>query len=830
MDVDRSILAGIQKYQEKRYGESERIAAEVLELDPSNFRALNLLGMSLHGQGFSDKAASLVAKARELRPEYVAAHSNLATIYRDSGDRASALRVLGEAIRLVPDAADLYQSKALILFELGEYEDCVHCLHRCIALNSRLPEVYTSLGVALSKLGRFPEALANHDKAIALDPACAAALLNRGNALRDLKRPEEALASYDRAIAARPDYAEAFSNRGNTLRELQRPEAALESYDRAIAIRPDYPEALNSRGSVLWELKRHAQALSSYDRALALKPDYHDALINRASPLRDLKRFEEALESCERAIALKPDYPEALNNRGSVLWDMKRHAEALASYDRALALRPDYQDALHNRGHLLAELKQHEDSAQCYQRLLELAPDYSFLEGELLHQKMLCCDWRQFDVLAVSIQQALRAGKKSAEPFGYQAVSSSEQDLKLCAEIYTADKFPPARMPMCTGERYDNPRIRIGYLSGEFRQQATSVLMTELFELHDKARFELFAFDNGWDDSSEIRGRIDRSFHEIVDISRLSDVEAAQAIRQRRVDILVNLNGYFGHGRQGVFSYRPSPVQVNYLGFPGTIGAAYIDYIVADRHVIPPARRVHYTEKVVYLPDTYQVNDSKRRIAENTPTRAEAKLPDRGFVFCCFNNNYKTTPDLFAIWMRLLGEVEGSVLWLLEDNVAASSNLRREAQRRGVAPERIVFAERVKLEQHLARHRVADLFLDTLPYNAHTTASDALWAGLPLLTCEGTTFPGRVAASLLRAVGVPELITCSLQEYEARALQLAATPAMLVDIRSKLARNRMTHPLFDTDRFRRHLESAYETMWSRHQRGEPPDSFAVQPC
>jgi protein O-GlcNAc transferase len=830
MDLDGKLLAGIQKYEDNRYGESERIAAEILQVDANNFRALNLLGMSLHRQGLSDEGAGLVAKARELHPEYAAAHNNLATIHREKGDCESALRCLDQAISLAPDAADFYQNKALILFEMGKHEDSVECLNKCIALNSRLPEAYTSLGVVLSELRRFPEALASHDKAIALDPVCVAALVNRGNVLYDLERPEEALASYDRAIAIKPDYAEAFSNRGSTLRDLKRPEEALASCDRAIAIKPDYPEALDNRGSALRDLKRYAEALASYDRALALKPEYYNALINRASVLRELKRPEEALASCDRAIAIRLDDPVVLNQRGSALSDLKRHAEALESYDRALALKPEYHEALHNRGYLLAVEKRHEEAAWSYKRLLELAPDRHFLKGELLHQQMLCCDWSQFQFLAKSIEEDVRAGRKSAEPFGYQAITSSVQNLRLCAEMYTADKFPRAKTPLYAGERYDNPRIRIGYLSGEFRQQATSVLMTELFELHDKTRFELFAFDNGWDDSSELRGRIVRAFHEVVDITRLSDVGAAAAVRRRKIDILVNLNGYFGHGRQEVFAQKPSPVQVNYLGFPGTIGADYMDYILADQHVIPPAQQPYYAEKVVYLPDTYQVNDSKRKISERTPARAEVKLPDAGFVFCCFNNNYKITPDVFAIWMRLLNKVEGSVLWLLEDNAAASRNLRHEAQLRGVPPERIVFAKRARLDEHLSRHGLADLFLDTLPYNAHTTASDALWAGLPLLTCLGTTFPGRVAASLLNAVGLPELITGTLQEYEGRAAQLAAKPAMLADIRAKLARNRMSHPLFNTERYRRHLESAYQTMWNRHQRGEPPAAFTVQPC
>jgi predicted O-linked N-acetylglucosamine transferase (SPINDLY family) len=830
MDLDGKLLAGIQEFEGQRYSEAQRIAAEILEVDANNSRALNLLGMSLHRQGLSEQGAALVAKAKELRPDYAAACNNLATIYREKGDLESALRYLDQAIRLVPDTADSYQNKALILFEMGKFEQSADCLNRCISLNSRLPEAHTNLGLVLSKLGRLPEALASHDKAIALDPTCVAALVNRGIVLDELKRPREALASYDRAIALKPDFAEAFSNRASTLRDLARPEEALASSDRALAIKPEYPEALDNRGGALCDLKRFAEALESYDRALAFKPDYLNALINRASVLRDLKRPEEALATCDRGLAIRPDDPVVLNQRGSALSDLKRYAEALASYDRALAFKPDYRDALHNRGYLLAVQNRHEEAAQSYGRLLELAPDHEFLKGELLHQEMLCCDWSEYAVLARQIEEDVRAGRMSAEPFGYQAMTSSVENLRRCAEIFTGCRFPRAATQLYAGERYDNPKIRIGYLSGEFRQQATSVLMTELFELHDKDRFALFAFDNGWDDASELRARINRAFDEVIDISRLSDADAAAAVRQRRIDILVNLNGYFGHGRQGVFAHRPSPIQVNYLGFPGTLGADYMDYILADQHVIPPEERQYYAEKVVYLPDTYQVNDLKRRISERTPTRPEAGLPDAGFVFCCFNNNYKITPEVFAVWMRLLAKVEGSVLWLLEDNAAAARNLRREAEARGVPPGRLVFAKRLKLDEHLSRHKLGDLFLDTLPYNAHTTASDALWAGLPLLTCQGSTFPGRVAASLLHAVGLPELVTRTLREYEEWALRLASTPAMLADIRAKLARNRTSHPLFNSDRYRHHLESAYQSMWNRHQCGEPPESFPVQPC
>ena len=664
-------------------------------------------------------------------------------------------------------------------------------------------------------------------QAIGLNPGDAFTHSSLGNALAELARHEEALASYDRALALNPGFAQAIYNRGNTLGHLGRHEEALAGYDRALAIVPDFPQAHYNRGNTLGHLNRHEESLASYNRALAIVPDFAEALTNRGAALARLNRYEEALASFDRVLTLRPDDIESLNNRGDALGHLKRYPEALPCFDRALVLRPDYIDALYNRATTLRDLKRYDDAAAAFARVLELAPDFPFLKGELLHSKMLCCEWNGIGPLLQSIEMDVRAGKQSAEPFGFQGISSSAGDLKRCAEIYAADKFPP-QSALWTGERYNNTKIRIGYVSGELRQQAMGVLMTGLFESHDKNRFEVFAFDNGIDDGSKLRQRINKAFDKIVDITRLSDRDAATAIKQGQLDILININGYFGEIRQGIFALRPCPIQVNYLGFPGTIGAEYIDYIIADNRVIPPAHQIHYTEKVVYLPDSYQVNDSKRPIAEYTPTRAEAGLPERGFVFCCFNNNYKITPEMFEVWMRLLKGVEGSVLWLLEDNGVAARNLRREAQARSVAPERLVFAPRMKHDEHLARHRLADLFVDSLPYNAHTTASDALWAGLPVLTCVGTAFPGRVGASLLDAVGLPELITHSLEDYEALALKLATSPDLLADIKAKLARNRTTCPLFDTRRFTRHLDSAFITMWERHQRGEPPVSFTVK--
>jgi predicted O-linked N-acetylglucosamine transferase (SPINDLY family) len=544
--------------------------------------------------------------------------------------------------------------------------------------------------------------------------------------------------------------------------------------------------------------------------------------------LLDARNYEEAELRFRDALNLVPENASVLINLSVALLEQDKPSESRGFAERAISINGNSVDARFLVAECLAKEKRHEEAAQAFARLLEISPDASFVKGHMMRQKMLCCDWSRFSEDATSIDKDTRNGKKSAEPYGYQAIARSPLDLKICAERYAAEYFPRRDTKPWTQAPLTTDKIHIGYLSGEFRAQATSMLMAELFELHDKSRFRLFAFDNGWDDGSDHRRRINKAFDSVIDISRLSDSQAADIIRRNRIAILVNLNGYFGRARMGVFSHKPAPIQVNYLGFPGTLGADYIDYIIADAHVLPPEHKAFYVEKVVYLPDTYQPNDSKRPIAARTPSRTEAKLPATGFVFCCFNNAYKIVPEVFDVWMRLLSKIEGSVMWLFESNAEASQNLRLEAARRGVAPDRLVFAPLMALPDHLARHRLADLFLDTLPYNAHTTASDALWSGLPVLTRLGSTFPGRVAGSLLHALGMPELIAKSLEQYEELALKLAHDPASLGSIKAKLARNRSACPLFDTPRFARNIEAAYSAMWERYQRGESPESFSLE--
>ncbi|HKQ09737.1 MAG TPA: tetratricopeptide repeat protein [Rhizomicrobium sp.] len=680
-------------------------------------------------------------------------------------------------------------------------------------------------GAALQQ-GRLGEAESLCARVLQAAPQDAAAQYQMALVKAALQRTDEALAHYDAALAANPAMVEAWNNRGSLLWDRGRLEAALESYDRAIVLRPDVPGLWQNRAHLLVQMMRFAEAVGSFDRLLTLSPGNAKAWAGRGSALRWLRHYDGALASYDRALAISPRDCVTLNNRAIVLCDLGRIEEALECYDRAIAANPGYAEGLFNRATMQwVERARLGPAIADLERAVAADPAFPYAQGLLLHLKMYACDWRGFEAAVARLDDAVRAGAPAAEPFVYQAVSASPADLLRCAATHAAHRYPPS--PARFRVR-SHDRIRLGYVSGEFRAQATAYLMAEMYERHDRARFEIFAFDNGLDDGSPMRRRLEAAFAgQITPITGLSDGGAAEAIMAAQIDILVNLNGYFGDHRMGIFAQRPAPIQVNYLGFPGTLGADTIDYIIADETVIPPGEEKYYTEQVVRLPGSYQVNDAKREIAADIPAKADCGLPAGTFVFCNFNSCYKLTPGTFAEWMAILAAVPGSVLWLLENNTIATANLRREAEARGVAGERLVFAPMIALSSHLARLGLADLFLDSLPYNGHTTASDALWAGVPVLTQRGTAFAGRVAASLLKAVGLPELITETPEQYRALALSLARDPSSLHALKAKLAANRRTMPLFDAARFTRNIESAYARMMETFRQGAVPRGFRV---
>lgn len=824
--VPQLLAQARQLHREGRLAAAAQLCARVLEFQPAHDEALRQAGLIALAARQYPRALELFERLTRARPDDAAAHNHRGIAFAALGEHAAAIASYDRAIAISPGDAEAYANRGAALARIDSLGAAIASFDLAIARRPDLVGAHFNRSVALADLGRLDEAIAGYDRVIALRPDFAVAHYNRGVALAGLGKAGEAIASYDRALSVRPDYALAHHNRGIALLELGRAQEALASFEAATAAAPDHAPSHFNRGNALHRLGRFEAAVAAFDQAIALRRDYAEAHYNRGVSLQALNRFETAVASFDHAIACRPDYADAFSSRGCALHELNLFEAAVASFDRALAVRPDHADAHYNRGRTLLKAKNYPEAVRTLEKLRAIDPQYPFAEGILLHARMMCCDWDRFEERCDSIRAGLQAGRRCADPFGYQGVAESEADLRRCAEIYAAE-FPPATAlpPRAISGR--TRRITVGYLCGEFREQATAVLMCGVFECHDRSEIRLVGLDNGWDDGSRYRRRIEQCFDELVDIRRLGDLDAANLVRRMSVDVLVNLNGYFGEPRLGVFARRPSPVQVNYLGFPGTIGVDYIDYLVADRIVIPEASRRHYAEKVVYLPHSYQANDRQRQIADRPVSRGESGLPEDAFVFCCFNNTYKITPSTFGSWMRILGQVPGSVLWLLDENPAATANLVREAALRGIGRERLVFSSRLPLPEHLARHRLADLFLDTSPYNAHTTASDALWAGLPVLTRTGTTFPGRVGTSLLTAVGLPELVAGDSRQYEALAVELAVDRQRLAAIREKLARNRLSQPLFDTARFTRDLESAYRTMVERCCAGLTPEHFSV---
>lgn len=589
---------------------------------------------------------------------------------------------------------------------------------------------------------------------------------------------------------------------------------------------PNHPDAMHLMGVVCGMQGRPNEALQFFQDCLLLTPQ--DAMLhfNLAKAFSSLQRDAEALEHHQQAANLDPTNQDIWLNYGRSLDNLRKREEALVCYEKAVTLKPDLMEGWFNKGKIFGELKRYEEALNAYVMAYQLRPTEPFLLGIILHYKMLICDWVDLEGLYQHIQRELRNGVKVVEPFGFQGISCSEGDLLLAAKIFANERYPMNK-DHSDMHRPRSEKIRVAYLCGEFRDQATSVLMTGVYESHDNEEFEIYALDNGWNDQGVLRGRMEKAFKEMIDISLMPDQAVADLIKKLNIDILINLNGYFGEARPNVFAPHPAPIQVNFLGFPGTLGAPYMDYLIADPMVVPPESREFYVEKIAYMPNSYQANDSKRLISDRQFSRSELGLPENSFVYCCFNNNYKITPQTFDGWMRILKAVDGSVLWLIEDNIFAANNLKVEAQKRGVSPDRIIFAARLPLPEHLARHRHADLFLDTLPYNAHTTASDALWAGVPVLTCIGDTFPGRVAASLLSAIGLPELITHSAKEYEELAIGLAHNPDRLQAINHQLQINRLDKPLFNTQLFTKNLENLYKKMYERNQENLEPDHLFV---
>lgn len=819
---------GIELLGRDALPEAEARFLAALRLAPDRPSILTNLAAAQARQGKFRAAQEHARRAVALDEMASEGWLNLAQIEAECGESGPALVACRRALSLDGNQSEAWALLAALHDRNGDLREAAEAYRGALRASPRRFEWLANLGAILNELREFEAALDCHRQALELQPQASGPWSNQGNTLHELRRFDEALAAHDRALALDAGYARGWSNRASTLHALGRLGEALESHDRALNLEPDYAEGWSNRGNTLRSLRRYDEALAAYDRALALRPDYALGWSNRAAVLRDIRRHEEALGHCERALQLDPALADAWLQRGLVSYDLRCYGAAIKEFEQALRLRRDYAEAWANKGVALHELNRHEEAMAAFGQALSLQPDMDYQLGQWLHAKMKICDWDDLGTHTSRLFAALQEGRRVSAPFQVLALSDSEDLNRRAAEKWAEDRYPPA-VPVAFGARNPGGKLRIGYFSADFHNHAAAYLTAELFERHDRERFEIIAFSFGPDREDEMRMRLRKAFDRFVDVREMDDKAVAAKAREMGLDIAVDLKGHTEDSRLGIFAYRAAPLQVTYLGYPGTTGAVYMDYLIADAVVIPPEQRNAFCEQVLYLPHCYQVNDSTRRPSLPPLSRGALGLPDQAFVFCCFNNNYKITPETFSCWMRILAAVPQGVLWLVEDNPAAGRNLRASAVRAGIAPERLVFAPRVDYPIHLTRQRAADLFLDTWPYNAHTTASDALISGLPVLTRIGSTFPGRVAASLLCAVGLPELVTGNVHDYEALAICLAREPERLHALRARLEANLPSAPLFNAAAVTRALEDTYIEMHRRRLAGLPPEPFTLPP-
>lgn len=849
-------------HQAGQLDEAEKHYRKLLAILPTNTALLSNLGTIAFQKGDLDAALKLFTRSLLINPNQANTLYSCGIALKDLKKLDDALVSFDRAIALVPDYIDAYFIRSVTLYELTRLNDALVSFDEVIALKPDYADAHFNRGVVLQELSRLDEALEVYKHTITLMPNYFAVYYKCGLILQELNLLDEALVYYDCTIALKSDYADAYSNRGNTLYALNHLELALESYDDAIALKPDYLEVYCNRGVTLHHLNRLDEALASYDHVIAFNPEYADAYTNRGNTLYALKLLDEALASYDYAIALKQESEVNYTNRGNVLQELKRVEEALVSYERAISINPNHADAYLNLGNALQELKLldeavasydyaialNTDSASAYFNLgvalralkridealsnfvcaMTLNPNMDFILGYVLHTKMHLCLWDDLPNLLTQLIDKINNGLKVINPFPLLSLLDDPDIQRKAAEIYVNEYFPQSYVLPTISSYPKHTKIRIGYFSADFNNHPVAILTAELYETHDRSQFEIYAFSYGPDTNDALNVRIKAGVDHFYDVHNLLDKDVVLLARNLEIDIAVDLGGFTVNSRTGIFAMQAAPIQVNYLGYPGTMAVDYMDYLIADCILIPEYKQQYYSESIVYLPHSFMVNDTKQKISNRVFTRIEVGLPMNGFVFCCFNNFYKITPSVFDGWMRILLQVDGSVLWLPEGNSAAVNNLKKEANKNNIDENRLIFAPRLAgMEDHLNRLRLADLFIDTLPYNAHTTASDALRMGLPVLTCMGESFASRVAASLLNAVNLPELITTNSADYEALAIELATNPEKLKFIKDKLVNNLPTTPLYDTPLFTQHLESAYIKMYQRNHDGLKPEHIYV---
>lgn len=712
------------------------------------------------------------------------------------------------------------------LFNNNLWEEVISKVNPLISVFPKAKMLHNLKGASHAALNHYDIAIESYDKAIKIDPSYIDALVNRGSAFQEKGELDEAIFCFQKTLTLKPNHPFAYFNMGNALHGKGELDAAVESYQNALKIRPNYAETYFNMGNIFNSKGEFHAATNNYKQVLKIEPDHVDAHYNMGISLKNSGQLDAAIDSFKQAIEIRPNYADAHINLGFLLEGQREFDAAIESYKKAIEIRPDYAEAYNNIGSVLNKKGELFAALDCYKRALEIYPENEAIFSQKLYQQAQMCDWNGIEQDRGKISR-LGITEGHIDPFGILSLEDAPERHRIRSEIYASNKYANIASPVEKQRSPETKRLRVGYFSANFQKHPVAYLIAKVIEIHNRDRFEVYGYSVGATKEDEVRRRLAKGFDFFKDVRNMTDKNIASLARQDKIDIAVDLSGYTEYSDPGIFAYRAAPIQISYLGYPGTMGANFIDYIIADENLIPTESQRYYSEKPIYLPHHYQAQDNTIPISNKTPTRSELGLPEKGFVFCAINNNYKITSSEFDIWMRLLQKVEGSVLWLLETNKWAKGNLLKAANERGVTSEQIIFAQKAPHEEYLAQFRQADLYLDTFIYNAGATASNALWAGLPVLTKLGKGYTARMAGSLLSSIGLPELITTHETEYEALALQLATNPEQLDSIKNKLTLNRLSKPLFDTELFIKHLEDAYQKVHQRYLDEKQPAPIYV---
>ena len=845
----------------EEYDDSIESYKKAIILESDYAEAHNNLGNVYRESSQLEDAVTSYEKAIQIRPDYVEAYYSLGTSFYEIGKLNDAVRCYEQAIEFRPDLTVALNNLGNILRDLGRTDEAILNYEKAISIDPNFVEVYFNIGTTFQELSQLDNAVKYYKKAIEIKPNYYEAHNNLGVAFKDLKEFDSAIQSYQMAIKINSDYAEAHNNIGIVFKELGHLDAAVQSHETALKIIPEYAEAHNNLGIILIETKQLDKAIERFEKSIAANTNYIEAYNNLGSAHMELNHLDLSFENFQKALSINPNYVEAHNNLGRLYMHLGQLNNAVDYFKKSIKINPNYEYAHNNLGLVYSDLGNLDESAKCYKRAMtinpsyfepcanyanlltdlndfgkaleqyerayELNPDADYMQGNILHTKMRICDWDNFSDELLDLESKINDEKKVIVPFHLMALID-DPELQFKASVtYAEDKYPKSTFLPKINHYPRHKKIRIGYFSADFREHPVAFLTAELYEIHDRRQFEIHAFSYGPNTEDMMNLRVKAGVDHFHDVRKMSHKEIATLSRSLEIDIAVDLSGTTQNSRTEVFAMLSAPIQTSYIGWLGTMGAEYYDYLIAAEGMIPKENQKYFSEKIVYLP-SYQVNDSKESLPDPTLSRKDLGLPENSFVFCCFNNTYKITPEVFDIWARILKRVENSVMMIYVANKIAQKNLIKEILNRGVDPKRLYFGEKFQRDEYLDRYRLADLFLDTFPYNAGTTASDALKMGVPILTLNGSSFNSREAANIVSAVNMPEMIVESQNEYESLAVELATNPKKFKVMKDKLVDNLPNAPLYNTRLFAKNIESAYKTMFERYHQGLDPDHIYIE--